>query len=348
MELETAYRLRESSVQELLDAKSVDYCRYLACLAQTGLRNQATERFLARWPKALGATEIQREVELGHKTAVAPGSAGGTTWGSQLVGVQALSEGFAKIARSASLFGKIPGLKSVPFNVRCPIETTAATYAWSGEAKPKPISSMAFSTGITLDLLKAIGIVVFSKEFLTLSTPGTEVALRDTLVAGLVSFQDLSFLNPTSTAIAGVRPASITSGTVAIPSTGNLAVDVQSLITAFFTGRPGAQDPVLIAGGAKAAQLRAMEPNFGLPIYSSEAAGGTVVMLDPSGIYFADGGVEIGLSGAASVQMSDTPDDPSTATTVNVSLFQTNSIAYRVERFLNFQAVTGAVRYLAA
>ena len=91
-----------------------------------------------------------------------------------------------------------------------------------------------------------------------------------------------------------------------------------------------------------------MNPGFGLPIYSSEAAGGTVVMLDPAGILYADGGVEIGLSGAASVQMSDTPDDPSTATTVNVSLFQTNCIAYRVERFLNFAAVTGAVRYLAA
>jgi len=46
--------------------------------------------------------------------------------------------------------------------------------------------------------------------------------------------------------------------------------------------------------------------------------------------------------------MSDTPDDPSTATTVNVSLFQTNCIAYRIERYLNFQALTGAVRYLAA
>jgi hypothetical protein len=155
-------------------------------------------------------------------------------------------------------------------------------------------------------------------------------------------------LDPLSTAVAGSRPASITSGTVAIPSTGVLATDVQTLIDAFYAGRPGAQDPVLIAGGAKATKLRAMNPGFGLPVISSEAAGGTVVMLDPAGVLYADGGVDIALSESGTLQMSDTPDDPSTATTITVSLFQLNQVAYRVERFLNFQALTGAVRYLAA
>ena len=347
MELTPAWKLRESTVGEILEAKSIDYVRWLSSLAFTGTRTEAGDRFLSRWPKALGASEIRQEVDLGHKAAVPPGSAGGTTWGSQLVGVQALSEGFVRIVRSASLFGQIQGLRSVPFNTKCPIESTGATYWWVGEGKPKPVSAMAFNNGITLDLLKAVSIEPFSKEFLTLSTPGTEVTLRDTLRAGLVAFQDKALLDPLSTAIAGVRPASITSSTVAIPSTGNLLVDVQTLIDAFFTGRPGAQDPVLIAGGAKAAKLRAMTPGFGLKIYSSEAAGGTVVMLDPAGVFYADGGVEIGISDATSLQMSDAPDDPALATTVMISLWQSNLIAYRVERYLNFAAVPNAVRYLA-
>ena len=111
--LDIPIRYRESTVDEILNAKSVDYVRWLASMALLGNRSQASERFLARWPKALGASEIRQEVELGHKAAVAPGSAGGTTWGSQLVGVAALSEGFAKIARSHPC-SAIPGLRSAP------------------------------------------------------------------------------------------------------------------------------------------------------------------------------------------------------------------------------------------
>jgi hypothetical protein len=342
---ERAYRLVEADRQFIVEAKSVDYCRYLACLALDGMRDSARNHYLARWPRGIGAGEIRKDIELGAKAAVLPGT--GTGWGAPLVGVQSLADGFITIVRSSSLFGKIPGLRLVPFSTKVPFETGPGNYWWVGEGTPKPLSAMAFGS-TTLDLLKAVSITPFTKEFLRLAVPGTEVTLRDTLRAGLVAFQDKALLDPLSTAIPGVRPASITSGTVAIPSTGNLPVDVQSLIDAFFTGRPGAQDPVLIAGGAKAAKLRAMQPGFGLPIYSSEAAGGTVVMLDPAGVLYADGGIEIGLSEAASLQMSDTPDNPSTATTVNVSMFQTNAVAYRIERFLNFQALTGAVRYLAA
>jgi hypothetical protein len=152
----------------------------------------------------------------------------------------------------------------------------------------------------------------------------------------------------TSTAIVGVRPASITAGLTPTASTGNLQADVQTMLAAFFTARPGAQDPALIAGAAKAAQLRALNPGFGLPIISTEAAGASVVVVDGSGIFVADGGVTFDVSREASVQMNDAPDNPATAATVPSSLWQLNLVGFKVERMLNFYATPTSVAYLAA
>jgi len=49
------------------------------------------------------------------------------------------------------------------------------------------------------------------------------------------------------------------------------------------------------------------------------------------------------------LQMDSAPMSPADATTVYVSLFQTNSVALRAERFINWKRVTtNAVKYLTA
>jgi hypothetical protein len=289
----------------------------------------------------------QSLVTLELKGAIPPASTTGADWGAPLVGVSALATGFAAIARSASLLGQIPNLRPVPFFTKIPVESQAASYSWVGEGLPKPISKMVFTSGVTLTPLKAAGTIVVTDELVRLSAPGTEVTMRQDLIDGLVSFQDFNFLNPASAAIAGVKPASITNGLTPTASTGNLATDVATMLDVFFTARPGG-DPVLIAGGRKAAQLRAMNPGFGFPVITSEAAGGTVVAVDGRGIFVADGGVQVSVTREASVQMSDTPDNPVTANTVLVSLWQYNCVGFRPERTLNWTATPGSVQYLAA
>ena len=342
-------RLQEATIKEISDTQSINYVRYLSCLAFAGTKNLACEHFLQRWPHGATAA-IKKELDiLQGKSAVSPGTSGG--WGSPLIGVSALADGFVKIARSASVIGKIPGVRTVPFGTKCPTEVTPAVYHWVGETKVKPISAMAFADNIFLQVYKATGVIVLSREFVKLAVPGTERSLRDTLVAGLVSFQDVSFLSPTSTEIVGVRPASITAGLTPIAPTGNLQTDVASLLTAFFTARPGAtENTVLIAGASKAAQIKSWNSGggVGLPVIVSEAAGQTVIVVDGSGIFVADEGVEIKISDTTSVQMSDTPDDPVLSTSVSVSLFQINAVAYRTERVLNFKAAPTSVAYLAA
>jgi hypothetical protein len=329
---------------------SRNFARWQACLGlNQGNRERAEEAFLQTWCRTeRERVELRKDFELETKAAVAAGSTTDAVWAKPLVGVEAWKEGFVQIARSASLLGRVDGLRQIPFNTKVPIETGAANYVWVGENVTKSVSAMMFDPGITLAGLKAATIVVFTRELFRLSSSGTDKTIEATLVAGLTAFTDQALLDPASTAIAGIRPASLTTNTVAIPSTGNLQVDVQSLITAFFAGRAGAQTPVLIAGGAKAAQLRAMQPGFGLPIFSSEGAGGTVVMLDPAGVFYADDGVDTKYSDQASVQMNSTPDAPPTAASVAVSFWQLGLIGIRVERMVNWAAVPNAVRYLAA
>ena len=87
---------------------------------------------------------------------------------------------------------------------------------------------------------------------------------------------------------------------------------------------------------------------FGMPIISTEAVGytqdspgeGRIVMLvNASDIYLADeGGIEVAMSEEASLSMDDAPtmtSDTPTAVSV-VSMFQTNSVAFRAERTINW------------
>lgn len=82
----------------------------------------------------------------------------------------------------------------------------------------------------------------------------------------------------------------------------------------------------------------------------SDSDGGIVILANASDIWLADDNqVTIDASQEASLQMLDNPTNNSatgTATSM-VSMFQTNSTAFRAERFINWQRRrTSAVAYL--
>lgn len=72
---------------------------------------------------------------------------------------------------------------------------------------------------------------------------------------------------------------------------------------------------------------------------AGDTAGGIVILVNARDIWLADdGGFTIDASREASLQMLDNPTNNSatpTATTM-VSMFQTNSVAMRVERYINW------------
>jgi HK97 family phage major capsid protein/HK97 family phage prohead protease len=304
------------------------------------------------------------EVALYLKAAVAAGTTTDATWASPLVN-QNISNEFIELLRPATILGKIPGLRQVPFNTKVPTQTAGGTYGWVGEAKPKPVTKLAFSS-TSLGVSKAAGIIVLTKELVMLSNPSAEALVRADMIAGIAQFLDSQFIDPAVAAVAGVNPASITNGAPTAAATTNPLADIMGLISHYATNNIPVDGVTFIMSAANALALTFRtnldgSPEFpgitvnggnykGLTFITSQAAGTNVISLQPSLVLYADdGGVSIDASEQASLQMDSAPASPADATTVYVSLWQTNTIGLRAERFINWlKANANAVKYLTA
>ena len=101
--------------------------------------------------------------------------------------------------------------------------------------------------------------------------------------------------------------ASITNGKTPLTGTSDVAASVKALIAAFFTARPGAEAPVLIANGAYAAAIKGQVPGFGLEVMASEAALNNIILMDPTAVFYAAGELEVVFTRDAMLQMNDAP-----------------------------------------
>lgn len=325
-------------------------------LERTGVVRDAAVYATDRWKDT-------PEVGLYLKAAVAPGTATDATWAAPLVN-QNIAKDFIELLRPATILGKIPGLRVVPFNTKVPAQSAGGTYGWVGEAKPKPVTKLAL-TSTSLGYAKAAGIIVLTKELILLSEPNAEDLVRNDMIAGIAQFLDAQFIDPAVAAVAGVNPASITNGAPTAAATTNPMADIMGLIGHFATNNISVDGVTFIMSAANALSLSFRSNLDGSPQYpgvtvnggsykgltfiTSQAAGGNVIALQPSLVLYADGGIEIDASQEASLQMDSAPASPADATTVYVSLWQTNTVGLRAERFVNWaKANANAVKYLTA
>ena len=331
----------------------------MACSLMTchGNKHEAAA-YASRWE------DSTPEVALALKAAVAPGTTTDAAWAAPLVN-QAIANEFLELLRPATILGKIENLREVPLNTKVPAQTAGGTYGWVGETKPKPVTKLAFATE-TLGVAKAAGIIVLTEELVRLSNPKAEEICRRDMIAGIAQFLDQQFIDPAVAAVAGVNPASITNGAATGVATTNPVADILGLINHFATNNISVDGVTFILSAANALSLSFRtnldgSPEFpgiginggtykGLKFITSNTAGTNVVALQPQLILFADdGGVTIDASREASLQMDSAPASPADATTVYVSLWQTNCVGLRAERFVNWKRVgTNAVKYLTA
>jgi HK97 family phage major capsid protein len=326
-------------------------------LERTGQVRDAAEYAAKRWG------DSTPEVALYLKAAVAPGTATDATWAGPLV-TQGVAKDFIELLRPATILGKVPGLRLVPFNVKVPSQSAGGTYGWVGEAKPKPVTKLAFAS-TSLGITKAAGIIVLTKELIMLSDPSAEDLVRKDMIAGIAQFLDAQFIDPAVAAVAGVNPASITNGAPTAAATTNPMADIMGLIAHFATNNIAVDGVTFIMSAANALALSFRSNLDGSPQYpgitvnggsykgltfiTSQAAAGNVIALQPALVLYADGGIEVDMSQEASLQMDSAPMSPVDATTVYVSLWQTNSVGLRAERVINWsKANANAVKYLTA
>ena len=329
-------------------------CALLVCKGNT---YEAAE-YAKRW------NDTTPEVALYLKAAVAAGNTTDTTWASPLVN-QNIANDFLELLRPATILGKVSGFRNVPFNTKIPAQTAGGTYGWVGEAKPKPVTKLAF-TSDALGISKAAGIIVLTEELVRLSNPSAEALARADMVAGIAQFLDQQFIDPAVAAVAGINPASITNGAPTAAATANPMADILGLVGHFATNNINVEGLTILMSSVNALALSFQVysdgtqkfPGIGLTggnfkginIVTSQAVGTNIIALQPSLILYADeGGVSIDASREASLQMDSAPASPVDATTVYVSLWQMNCVGLRAERFINWKRVnTNAVKYLTS
>jgi HK97 family phage major capsid protein/HK97 family phage prohead protease len=312
------------------------------------------------------------EVETVLKAAVAAGTTTDAAWAKPLVEYQAMASEFVELLRPMTIIGRIPGLRRVPFYIKVPRQTAGASAGWVGEGAPKPLSKLALDT-IQLDAFKAAVIVVITEELAKFSNPSAEALIRGDLIAAIAQFLDAEFLNPAKAEAAGISPASISNGVTPTAPTGttsdNLRVDLTTLMNTFVAANKSLGGAVWIMTPQDALKISQMQNALGQPMFPSVvgpeggsvmgmpivtstnivpgATGSRIFLVNASDILLADDGIMLDISREASVQMSDAPDNPSTATTVLVSLWQHNLVGIRAERMINWKARrTGSVQFI--
>jgi HK97 family phage major capsid protein/HK97 family phage prohead protease len=347
--------------------KGIPFVRMVGALVQAkGNRFEAAE-IAKRWKDSTPEVEnvLRMPIDLIERTAVSPGTTTDSTWAEPLVQYQNLASEFIDYLRPLTIIGRVQGFRRVPFKIKVPRQTSGASVNWVGEAKVKPLSSLAFDS-LTLEHYKIAGIIPLSEELVRFSSPSAELLVRDDLAGAIVQLMDRDFVDPTKALQAGVSPASITNGVTPTTATGSTAAafraDVKTMIGTFLTAGIPVTTGVWIMTQAQALSLSLMQtslgtPEFpgitmqggtllGFPVVVSEnipatggsPADGTLIIFALAGeiLLADDGGVNIDVSREASLQMETTPDSPATASTTLVSLWQHNMIAIKAERFINW------------
>jgi HK97 family phage major capsid protein/HK97 family phage prohead protease len=311
-------------------------------------------------------------VQLALKAAVAAGTTTNATWAGPLVYAETLTSEFLEYLRPMTIVGRIDGLRRVPFNVRIVGQTTGGAGYWVGQGKAKPLTKYDYNA-TTLGFAKVAAISVITEELARFSSPNAEALVRQGLTESLQERVDIDFIDPDKIAVTNVSPASITNGITPLPHTADPRADLASVFTALATAHLSPRGGHWIMPETVAVTL-SMRVNsvtglgefptitpsggtlLGYPVVTSQYAaqgspeGDLVIFVVAPEIYLSDdGGATVDVSREASLEMDSAPVGDSgvpTGATTMVSMWQSNSLALRAERFINWaRRRNAAVQY---
>ncbi len=305
-----------------------------------------------------------------EKTTIPGGTTTGTGsgspqsgWGDDLLALNTtFAGGFLEFLRPQTIVGRL-NLTKVPFNTRVQSQTTGGSALWVGQGVQKPVTKYDFDA-LNIGFAKIAAICVLSDELIRFSSPNAETLVRNQLANTIIERMDRDFIDPDVAAVANVSPASITRGATVLASAGaslaNANTDIQSIIGQFIAVNQNIQNLAWIMPNSLALSLSLMLTSLGQPAFPTiNVNGGTlagypvvtsqyasaistsptdlfiVILLNQSEIFLADDGqVSVDASNQASIEMSDNP--ASDAGNVMVSMYQTNQVALRAERYVNW------------
>lgn len=314
------------------------------------------------------------------KATVAAGDTINATWASPLVYANTFGGDFIEYLRPRTLIGQAQ-FRPVPFNVRIAGQTSGGTAYWVGQGSAKPVTKFDFNA-TTIPFTKVAAISVITQELARFSDPSAERLVRDSLADSVIARIDNDLFDPDLAAVANVSPAGLLNGVSPVagpPATGVDSEEIRCAILRLWAPWDSTNigsRPAYYTTPSAARFLAFMRDPLGNPAFPGVTPfGGTLdgvplrvsqylannggsggvpfILVDEAEIFLADdGSVTLDASEQASIEMSDAPAGKSNptvaASSVNlVSMWQTNSIALRAERFIWWGARrSGAVQWI--
>jgi hypothetical protein len=258
-----------------------------------------------------------------------------------------LARGFLDRRANRGLRGQIPWVP-LPPNTFAPVATSTAVASYVAGGAPIPVVRLDLNTVYVG--ASQIAIIAVLLDTLVKSASERVITLLERLLSRIVMDAEDEELLSATAAIAGQRPAGLLFGKspLAAGSPGSLATDIELLFAETRGGAPNAPWFVVSPRGALFLSLLRGEdgPMFpsigvnggslgGVPVAVSKAAGSKLILLDADAVGLFDGGMLIDRSISTALQMNDAPSNgPQSAT----SMFQTNAVALKLTRILDFVA----------
>ncbi len=350
--------------------KGMNFARSVLCLIH-GKGKELDSMHIAQ--KHFADNQVVQNIT---KAAVEAGNTGDPNWVGALVGEEANAVAdYNEYLRPRTLVGQfgtnnIPALRNIGFRVPIISQNSIASGYWVGEGKAKPLTKAGWER-TKLEELKVANIAALTQESIKLSNPDAARLVRDELSRALIATIDISFMDYTF-AGSDVRPAGITYGSLTKTSAGPgldaFLDDLEWLKTQFIINNNPLNSSVFIVDGLTASRVSSLRDPIskvklfpemtltggfidGIPVIVSnylprDTSGGMIALVNADDIYLADGAIRVDSSDQVSLEMSDTPVSDSvtpTGATSMVSMWQTNSVAFRAEKFINWRKVPGRV-----
>jgi hypothetical protein len=303
---------------------------------------------------------------LTQKAAVPAASTLSPTWAGNLINEGGIAfADFVEFLRARSLYGQIADrFRNLPFDTPVLVQGSGGTAQWVKEGEAKPLTQWTY-TRTKLTPLKVAAIAAATKETLMRASASADAFLRDELARAVGARVDGTLIS-TDAAVADESPAGLLNGTTPLALLGDGTVaGIRCDIAQFLKALVGnnlsvagafwvmpetvAIDLSLATNEVGAAAFPGVTPTggtlAGLPVFTSQyvpedSDGAVVALIKGDEIFLGDeGGIQISMSDQASLQMDSAPTQNSTTPTATavVSLWQTNSVGFLVERILNWQ-----------
>lgn len=313
--------------------------------------------------KSLYPDDQDLHTALVNKAAVPAANTASATWaGNLILDGGAYFADFVAHLRARTVLGQIESrLRRLPFDTQVLVQGSAGVAKWTGEGQSKPLTQWTY-TKTKLEPLKVAAIAAATKETLRRASVAADALIRDELTLAIGTTLD-STLVGTAAAVSGVSPAGLRNGVTALTLPGDGSIDGIRLDIAHFLKQlvgsnltvngafwimpeTVAIDLSMMTNVAGGQAFPGITPSggtlAGLPVFTSQTVPANVVMLVKGDEIFLgdEGGIEVSISDQASLVMDDAPAQNSTTGTPGstnlVSLWQTNSVGFLVERIVNF------------